>query len=107
MDKKVDEYVAKQRSPQKEIINKLRRIILKQYPKIRERMRYGVPYYDEKYYLVALKDSVNLGFSMKGMSDKDLAFLDGGGKTMKHKKYSSLKEVDKDSVIKLLKLVKD
>ena len=65
----VDEYIEKQKSPQKEICQKLRQIILNSYPDILEEMKYGVPYYGDKYYIVALKTHVNLGFSKSWMID--------------------------------------
>jgi uncharacterized protein YdhG (YjbR/CyaY superfamily) len=47
------------------ICNKLRKIILKTFPDTQEEMKWGVPFsYDcGKYYFVALKDHVNIGFS--------------------------------------------
>lgn len=75
MDKKVDEYIEKQKSPQKEILQRLREIIFKTFPGIDERMKWGVPAYDKyKYYMVALKTHVNLGFSIKGLSKKKLHY---------------------------------
>ena len=75
MDEKVDEYIKKQKSPQKEICQKLRELVLKTVPDINEEMRVGVPCYGHtkedicgKYYIAALKDHVNLGFSLKGLS---------------------------------------
>ena len=62
MNKEVEEYIEKQKSPQKEICKKLRKIILKTFPDIKEEMKLGVPWYEGKYYIVALKTYVNLGF---------------------------------------------
>ena len=114
MNGKVDEYIKKQKSPQKEICNKLRKIILKTIPEINEEMRLGVPCYGHteedscgKYYIAALKDHVNLGFSLKGLSKKDQELFEGSGKTMKHIKVYSLKEIDEDKIVKLIKLVKE
>ncbi len=77
MDEKVDTYIKKQKSPKKEICQKLREIILKTIPGINEEIRAGVPCYGHtekylcgKYYIAALKDHVNLGFSLKGLSKK-------------------------------------
>lgn len=107
-DKKADEYIDKQRSPQKEICQKLRRLIFDKYPKIEEEMKWGVPAYGNgRYYIVALKDHVNLGFSLKGLTKKDIDLFDGGGKTMKHLNISSPKKIDKKRIVKLLKLVEE
>jgi len=62
MDEDVNKYTEKQKSPQKEIIQELRKIILETFPDINEEMKLGVPWYEDKYYIVALKDHVNLGF---------------------------------------------
>ena len=66
----VTEYIEKQKSPQKEICKRLRKIILRTFPKIKEEKKLGVAWY-QKFYIVALKDSVNLGFSVKGLSAKE------------------------------------
>lgn len=106
MDNKVDEYVNKQKSPQKEICQKLRQLIFNTFPQIEEEMKWGVPTYGGgKYYIVALKDHVNLGFSLKGLTKADYALFDGGGKLMKHIKISSLNDIDTEVIVRLLKLV--
>ena len=109
---KVEAYIKKQKSPQKEILKKLRKIILKTFPKINEEMRVGVPCYGcaekdvcGKYYIVALRDHVNMGFSLKGLAKKQIALFDGTGKTMKHIKFFSLKDIDEKKIVKLMKLI--
>ncbi len=99
----VDEYIEKQKSPQKAICKKLRRIVLKTV-KAREEMKLGVAWYG-KFYIVGLKDSVNLGFSVKGLTKKDKDNFKGAGKTMRHLKFRKLSEIDEKKVVKLLKLV--
>lgn len=94
----------KQKSPQKEICKKLRKIILKTFPRIGEKMKMGVAWYG-KYYIVGLKDSVNLGFSVKGLLKKERDNFTGSGKFMRHLKFKGLKEVDEKKIVKLLKLV--
>ncbi len=104
MNKEVSKYVEKQKSPQKEICKKLRKLILKTFPKIDEKIKMGVAWY-RKYYIVGLKDSVNLGFSVKGLSKKDRDNFTGAGKFMRHLKFKKLKEIDEKKIVKLLKLV--
>lgn len=104
MDKAVSRYIAKQKSPQKEICKRLRKIILKTFPQINERIKMGVPWYS-KYYLVSLRDSVNLGFSVQGLLKKDRDNFTGTGKSMRHLKFKELKEIDEKQIVKLLKLV--
>lgn len=106
MDPKVQAYIKKQGTPQREIVEKLRDIILRNYPDIKEEFKMGVPWYEGKYYLVALKDHVNMGFSIDGLTEDEKGLFDGTGKTMKHIKIFSLKEVDEEEIVKLLKVVK-
>ena len=106
MNIQVDEYIEKQKSPQKEICRRLREIVLKTLPKIEEEMKWGVPSYAiGTFYIVALKDHVNLGFSMKGLSKDERERFEGSGKTMKTIGISSIKEINEDRLVELLRLV--
>ena len=69
MNKTVDDYLEKQGLSQREICQKLREIIFKTIPSIKEGMKWGVPSYaDGRYYLVTLRAHVNLGFSLEVLS---------------------------------------
>lgn len=112
MDDEVETFIQKQISPQKEICQKLRKIILTTVPDINEQMMVGVPCYghtkDEpcgKFYIAALKDHVNLGFSLKGLTKEEQKSFEGSGKTMKHLKFYSLTDIDEKKVVRLLQLV--
>jgi len=107
MNKGVEDYIEQQEPPQKEICKKLRQIILETFPGIEEEMKLGVPWYEGKYYIVGLKDHVNLGFSLKGLSKKEIKLFEGGGKTMKHVKIRSLEEIDEEKIVELLKVVRE
>jgi len=66
MDKRVAQYLEKQKSPQKEICIKLREIIIKTFPGISEELKWGVPVYaGGKFYIGAVKLGVNLGVSVE------------------------------------------
>ena len=106
MDQKVKAYLDKQPSPQKEICERLREIIFKTFPALQESFKNGVPWYEDKYYIVALKDSVNIGFSIAGLSEKELDLFEGKGKFMRHIKIKSLTEIDDQQIVMRLKLVK-
>ena len=106
MHNKVKEYIEKQKTPQKDICLKLREIIINTFPDIIEEMKYGVPYYGNKYYIVALKTHVNLGFSIKGLTKEEIALFEGSGKTTKHIKINTLEDIEENMIIKLLKMVK-
>jgi len=102
----VDTYIKKQSSPQKEILTLLRKLILKTIPNIHEEMKMGVPWYEGKFYLVCLKDHVNLGFAYNSLLDKYQKELEGKGKYMRHIKFSSLKDIDEEKLVKLMKATK-
>ena len=105
MDIKVKKYIEKQKSPQKEICLKLRGIILNTFPDIKEEMKWGVPVFsDGKFYIGALRNQVNLGFSINGLTKEQIALFEGNGKTMKHIKIKTLGDIDEDRIVKLLKI---
>lgn len=104
----VSEYISKQPSPQREVLQTLRNIIFKTFPDTDEEMKWGVPnFYNGTFYIVALKDSVNLGFAIKGLSNQELAQFEGSGKTMRHIKIRTLQDIDEVKIVKLLKMVSE
>ena len=112
MNEEVDKYIEKQKSPQKEICQKLRKIIFNTFPSINEEMKMGVPCYGYteeepcgKYYIAALRDHVNLGFLLKGLSKKEIELFEGNGKIMRHVKFFSINDIDEKKIVKLLKLI--
>ena len=105
MSNKIDEYINKQVSPQKEICQSLRKLILKTFPDTKEEMKWGVPAFaDGKFYIVALKDHVNMGFAIKGLTKEGRALFDGSGKTMRHIKVDKI-DIDENKITELIKLV--
>jgi hypothetical protein len=103
---KVDDYIKQQPSPQKEICQSLRELILKTIPGIKEEMMWGVPAFARgKFYIGALKDKVNLGFAIKGLTKEEIALFEGGGKTMKHIKVYAVADIDEERIAGLLRLV--
>lgn len=106
MDPKVDAYINKQKSPQKEICQHLRELIHKTLPSIKEEMKWGVPVFaGGKFYIGAMKERVHLGFAIGGLSAEEFSQFEGSGKTMRHLKIESLKDIDEVKITKLLKLV--
>ena len=101
----VEKYIDKQKSPQREIVQRIRDTILKTLPDIEEQFKMGVPWYEGKFYIVALRDHVNLGFSVQGLSEQEKALFEGKGQMMRHAKFYSLEDVDEAKVAKLLRLV--
>jgi hypothetical protein len=104
MNEEVEAYIRKQKSPQREICRKLREIITKTYPAIEEKMWMGVPWYEGRYYIVALKDHVNLGCAVQGLSENDLCLFEGKGKTMRHIKLYAIDDINEHEIVKLLKV---
>jgi hypothetical protein len=103
---KVDDYIKRQRSPQKEICQRLRELIFKVLPGVKEEMRWGVPVFaDGKFYIGALREHVNLGFSIKGLTKEEIALFEGSGKTMRHIKIHAVADIDEVRITGLLKLV--
>ena len=106
MNKEIDSYIGKQKSPQKEICLALRQLIQAAFPDIIEEMRWGVPAFgDGSFYIVALKDHVNMGFSSRGLSREELALFDGGGKTTKNIQIAMVDDIDTARIDGLMKLV--
>ena len=108
MNDKVDEYINKQKNPQKEVCNYLRNLLHKIIPGIKEEMKWGVPVFiDGKFYIGSFKNSVNLGVSINGLNDREVALFEGSGKTMRHIKIKSLQDIDEEKLVKLIKLVNE
>ncbi len=107
MNKKVAEYFEKQASPQKEICKKLRSIIIKTFPGISEEMKWGAPVYDGgKFYIAAVRQGVNLGFSVEGLTAAEMNRFRGKGTTMRHIKILTVKDIDEREIVELLGVVK-
>ncbi|MFC1640885.1 DUF1801 domain-containing protein [Patescibacteria group bacterium] len=100
------EYIEKQKSPQKEILKRVRNIIVRALPGTDERQEWGVVTFDNgRFYIAAMKERVHIGFAIAGLSKKEIEEFDGGGKTMRHLKISTLKDVDAKKIRRLVKLV--
>lgn len=106
MDARVKIYIDRLPSPQKEICKRIRTIIIKTFPDIDESFKNGVPWYEDKYYIVGLKDHVNIGFSVEGLTPDEMSLYEGKGRFMRHIKIYSPDEVDEDKIVSLLKVVK-
>ncbi len=106
MNKQVEEYISKQEKSKAEIIQALRKILLKTLPELNEAMKWGVICYNDLYYLVSLREYVNFGFSIIGLSKEEAKSFEGSGKTMKHLSIKSIKDIDESKIVKLIKLVK-
>ena len=104
MHKKVKDYFDKQISPQKEICIKIRDILLATIPDVEEEFKNGVPWYG-KFYIVGLKNSVNVGFSITDLDEEELKLFSGAGKFMRHTKLHTVDDIDEEKMKKLFNLV--
>lgn len=105
-NEKVKSYLEHLPSPQKEICEKVRNIILTTFPGLEETFENGVPWYECKYYLAGQKDHVNVGFSVEGLSEDKKNLFEGKGNFLRHIKLYSLDDVDETKLVELLKAVK-
>ena len=106
MKSDIKAYIEKQKSPQKKIIEKVRKIFLKTIPNCEEKMNWGViTFAEKKFYLAALKDKVHVGFSIRGLNNNEILQFEGKGKTMRHIKIQTLKDIDEKNLSKLIRLV--
>jgi len=102
----VEQYIKGQNSPQREILSRLRSIILKTISNQEERMEWGVASYGGgKFYLVALKDRVHMGFAIVGLAKEEIALFEGSGKTARHIKIRCLESIDEEEIVKLIRMV--
>ena len=106
MDKQVSEYIDKQKSPQKEIIQKVRKIFQKTLPSCEEKMRWGVITFSAgKFYVAAMKNRVHVGFAITGLNKDEMSLFEGSGKTMRHMKIPTLEDIDQKKLVRLIELV--
>jgi len=106
MNKPVDEYIEKQKPPQKEILKRIRKIFLKTLPSCEEKIMWGVvTFAGGKFYVAALKDRVHIGFAINGLSKEEVCLFEGSGKTMRHIKIRSLEDIDDNKLVQLIKIV--
>ena len=106
MNEKVKEYIEKQKPKQKKLLQKARKLILKTIPKCNEDLKWGVlSYCGGKIYLVVLKDKIHVGFSILGLTKEEIKIFEGSGKTARHIKIYSEKELKEKQIAKLVRMV--
>lgn len=106
MNTQVNEYIEKQKSPQKEIIQKVRKIFQKKLSNSEEKMRWGViTYPPDKFYIASMKNRVHVGFAITGLNKDEIKLFEGSGKTMRHIKISTVEDVNEKKLIELIEMV--
>ena len=102
----MSEYIDKQKSPQKEIIQKVRKIFQKTLPNCEEKMAWGViTFAAGKFYIAAMKNRVHVGFAITGLNKDEINLFEGSGKTMRHIKIPTLEDIDQKKLVRLIELV--
>jgi len=106
MNNEIDEYIEKQKSPQKEILQRVRKIFRKTLPNYQEKKAWGViAFAGGKFYIAAMKNRVHVGFAINGLNEEEISLFEGSGKTMRHVKIHSVKDIDEEKLVELIKLV--
>jgi uncharacterized protein YdhG (YjbR/CyaY superfamily) len=106
MDKQADDYIGKQKSPQKEILQKVRKIFKETLPNCEEKMAWGViTFASGKFYIAAMKTRVHVGFSITGLSEDEISMFEGSGKTMRHIKIPTLENIDEKRLVEMIEMV--
>ena len=106
MDEEVEKYIEKQQAPQKDILKKVRNLILESLTDCEEKTAWGVvTFAGGKFYIAALKNKVHVGFAINGLSKEEISQFEGSGKTMRHIKIHSLSDIDEKKLVKLIKMV--
>jgi uncharacterized protein YdhG (YjbR/CyaY superfamily) len=106
MCNQVDAYIEKQKSPQKEILQEVRKVFRDTLPNCKEEMKWGVVTFAAgKFYIAAMKNRVHVGFAITGLSGDEIGLFEGNGKTMRHIKIATLASIDKNRLAKLIEMV--
>ena len=106
MNNEIDEYIEKQKAPQKEILQRVRKIFRKTLPNYKEKKAWGVvAFAGGKFYIAAMKNRVHVGFAINGLNEEEISLFEGSGKTMRHVKIHSVKDIDEEKLVELIKLV--
>ena len=106
MDSQIKEYLDKQTPDRRKIMVYLRDILMEAIPSLNEKMEYGVMCYDDLYYIANLPKQINMGFSIIGLPPEEVKLFQGTGKTMRHLKFENIDSIDKEELIKIIKLVR-
>jgi hypothetical protein len=106
MDKQVYTYIEKQKSPQREVLQEVRKIFIETLPDCQEKIMWGViTFGDGKFYIAAMRNRVHVGFVVMGLSDEEIGLFEGNGKTMRHIKVPTIESINRESLVKLINMV--
>lgn len=102
----VQEYIDGVPESQQEIIEAVRALIGELAPDAAETIKWNQPVYvvdgENRLYVAAQRDHVNLGFMQGASMDDPDGVLEGTGKKMRHVKLSDPSEVDTPAIRRLV-----
>ncbi len=106
MERPVNEYIERQQSPQKEILQEVRKIFRETLPNCEEKMAWGVvTFAGGKFYIAAMKNRVHVGFAITGLNRDEIGLFEGSGKTMRHIKIPTVESIDRKMLVRLIEMV--
>jgi len=84
----------------------VRKVLQKTLPNSAEEMRWGViTYAARKFCVVAMKNRVQVGFAITGLSKDEMRLFEGTGKAMRRIKIPTIEDVDEEKLVKLIEIV--
>lgn len=102
----VDEYIAKLGSPQREVVEGLRRIVKEAAPAATESIKWRMPWFEQNgllCYIDSAKGHVRFGFYRGAELPDPEGLLEGTGKTGRHIKVRDLKDILRGPLTSLVK----
>jgi hypothetical protein len=102
----VDEYIGVLGTPHNDVAARLREIVLKRYPQLREDIKWHVPVYSlgttPIVSIEGFKAHVNLKFFRGAVLRDRWNILEGTGKGVRHVKFRSTEDVDEGKIRELI-----
>lgn len=106
MNRQVNEYIERQQSPQKEILQEVRKIFRETLPNCEGKMAWGVvTFAGGKFYIAAMKNRVHVGFAITGLNKDEIGLFEGSGKIMRHIKIPTVESIDRKRLVRLIEMV--
>ncbi len=105
-----DDYLAKLSPPFQDLMSHLRTLIITEFPSVKERVMQEGLWYERPqgvFYLAKIGDHINLGVSIKGLSQDQIELFEGTGKTQRHLKNFPGKEINDAEILQKLQIVWD
>lgn len=108
MNQEVSNYIENSADEQQELLSELRKLILSIAPNVTEQFKWSRPVYATEKdfcYLKTTKKYVTLGFFEFNRIKTNKQLIEGTGKSMRHIKLNSLKEIKDFQLKKMLEEV--